>query len=78
LDRAAIEAIKERLDIVDIVRRYVELKPVSGRWMGLCPFHNEKTASFSVNGEEGFFYCFGCQASGDIFDFLLPYQRGRI
>jgi len=69
LDRAAIEAIKERLDIVDIVRRYVELKPVSGRWMGLCPFHNEKTASFSVNGEEGFFYCFGCQASGDIFDF---------
>ncbi|NDV23579.1 DNA primase [Desulfovibrio sp. JC022] len=69
MDRAAIEAIKERLDIVDIVRRYVELKPVSGRWMGLCPFHNEKTASFSVNGDEGFFYCFGCQASGDIFDF---------
>ncbi|WP_051249747.1 DNA primase [Maridesulfovibrio zosterae] len=69
MDRAAIQAIKERLDIVDIVRRYVELKPVSGRWMGLCPFHNEKTPSMSVNSEEGFFYCFGCQASGDIFDF---------
>lgn len=69
MDRAAIEAIKDRLDIADIVRRYVELKPVSGRWMGLCPFHNEKTASFSVNSDEGFFYCFGCQASGDIFDF---------
>ncbi len=69
MDRAAIEAIKDRLDIADIVRRYMELKPVSGRWMGLCPFHNEKTASFSVNSDEGFFYCFGCQASGDIFDF---------
>ncbi|WP_027177372.1 DNA primase [Maridesulfovibrio hydrothermalis] len=69
MDRAAIEAIKDRLDIVDIVRRYVELKPVSGRWMGSCPFHQEKTPSMSVNGDEGFFYCFGCQASGDIFDF---------
>ncbi|WP_432736628.1 DNA primase [Maridesulfovibrio sp. FT414] len=69
MDRAAIEAIKDRLDIADIVRRYVELRPVSGRWMGLCPFHNEKTASFSVNSDEGFFYCFGCQASGDVFDF---------
>ncbi|WP_320170041.1 DNA primase [Maridesulfovibrio sp.] len=69
MDRDAIQAIKDRLDIADIVRRYVELKPVSGRWMGLCPFHNEKTASFSVNSDEGFFYCFGCQASGDIFDF---------
>ncbi|WP_034603038.1 DNA primase [Maridesulfovibrio frigidus] len=69
MDRAAIEAIKERLDIVDIVRRYVELKPVSGRFMGLCPFHQEKSASFSVNSDEGFYYCFGCQASGDIFTF---------
>ncbi|MBI9110433.1 DNA primase [Maridesulfovibrio ferrireducens] len=69
MDRRAIEAIKERLDIVDIIRRYVELKPVSGRWMGLCPFHQEKSPSMSVNSEEGFFYCFGCQASGDIFDF---------
>ncbi|WP_291327813.1 DNA primase [Desulfovibrio sp. UCD-KL4C] len=69
MDRAAIDAIKDRLDLVDIVRRYVELKPVSGRWKGLCPFHQEKTASFTVNGDEGLYYCFGCQASGDIFDF---------
>ncbi|WP_027178042.1 DNA primase [Maridesulfovibrio bastinii] len=69
MDKGVIQAIKEKLDIADIVRRYVELKPVSGRWMGACPFHQETKPSMSVNSEEGFFYCFGCQASGDVFDF---------
>ena len=65
----AIQEIKRRLNIVDVIQRYVELKRVGSRWMAACPFHGEKTPSFSVNEEEGFFYCFGCQASGDIFDF---------
>ncbi len=65
----AIQEIKRRLNIVDVVRRYVELKRAGTRWMAPCPFHQEKTPSFSVNEEEGFFYCFGCQASGDLFDF---------
>lgn len=69
MDKGVIQAIKEKLDIADIVRRYVELKPVSGRWMGACPFHQETKPSMSVNSDEGFFYCFGCQASGDVFDF---------
>lgn len=67
--RDAIRAIKERLNIVDIVRRYVELKRNGPRWMAPCPFHQETKPSFSVNEEEGLFYCFGCQASGDLFDF---------
>lgn len=67
--KAAVKAIKERLNIADLVRRYVDLRQNGSRAMGCCPFHQEKTPSFSVNGEEGFFYCFGCQASGDIFDF---------
>lgn len=67
--RSAIREIKDRLDIVEIARRYVELKPKGSRWMGLCPFHQEKTGSFSVNREEGLFYCFGCQAAGDVIDF---------
>lgn len=67
--KAAVKAIKERLNIADLVRRYVELRQNGPRAMGCCPFHQEKTPSFSVNGDEGFFYCFGCQASGDIFDF---------
>lgn len=69
MDRSGVEAVKARVSIVDIVRRYVDLKPVSGRWMGACPFHQETKPSMSVNDEEGFFYCFGCQASGDVIDF---------
>ncbi|WP_419787947.1 DNA primase [Pseudodesulfovibrio sp.] len=68
-DRSDIEAVKARISIADVVRRYVDLKPVSGRWMGACPFHQETKPSMSVNDEEGFFYCFGCQASGDVIDF---------
>lgn len=66
-----IQAVKSRLNIADVVRRYVDLKPVSGRWMGPCPFHQETKPSFSVNDAEGFFYCFGCQESGDIIDFYM-------
>lgn len=67
--RDAIRAIKEKLSLVDIVRRYVELKPNGPRLVAPCPFHQETKPSFSVNPEQGLFYCFGCQASGDIFDF---------
>ncbi|MGL1862315.1 MAG: DNA primase [Pseudodesulfovibrio sp.] len=69
MDRSAVEAVKARISIVDVIRRYVDLKPVSGRFMCACPFHQETKPSMSVNDDEGFFYCFGCQASGDVFDF---------
>jgi len=69
VDRSGVEAVKARINISDIVRRYVDLKPVSGRYMCACPFHQETKPSMSVNDEEGFFYCFGCQASGDVIDF---------
>lgn len=65
----AIRAIKERINIVDIVRRYVDLKQNGTRFIAPCPFHQETKPSFSVNPDEGFFYCFGCQAAGDIFEF---------
>jgi len=71
MDSQVIQAVKQRLNIADVVRRYVALRSVSGRWMGLCPFHQEKTGSFSVNEAEGFYYCFGCQASGDVLDFYM-------
>lgn len=69
MDRSAVEAIKARISLADIVRRYVDLKPVSGRFMAACPFHQETKPSMSVNDDEGYFYCFGCQAKGDVFDF---------
>lgn len=65
----AIKTIKERLNIADIVRRYVDLKQIGSRLTAPCPFHQETKPSFSVDPEKGFFYCFGCQASGDIFEF---------
>ena len=65
----AIQEIKARLNLVDIARRYVDLKRNGSRWVAPCPFHQETKPSFSINEEEGFFYCFGCQASGDLFDF---------
>ncbi len=64
-----IESIKSRLDLLDLVQRYIDLRQSGSRWMGVCPFHQETKPSFSVNPERGFFYCFGCQASGDIIDF---------
>ena len=67
--RDAIRAIKERLNLADIARRYVALKRNGPRWMAPCPFHQETKPSFSINEETGLFYCFGCQASGDMFDF---------
>lgn len=68
-DPRAIQALKSRFNIADVIRRYMALKPAGSRLVGLCPFHNEKTASFSVNPDKGVFYCFGCQASGDVIDF---------
>jgi DNA primase len=71
MDNQIIQTLKQRVNIVDVVRRYVALRPASGRHVGLCPFHQEKTASFSVNEAEGFYYCFGCQAGGDVLDFYM-------
>lgn len=66
---SAIQEIKNRLNIVELVSRYVDLRRNGNRWVAICPFHQETKPSFSVNEEEGTFYCFGCQASGDIFTF---------
>ena len=71
----AKERIRERLDIAEVVGEVVALKPAGkGRLKGLCPFHGEKTPSFHVLQDRGFFYCFGCQAKGDIFDFVMRTQ----
>jgi len=65
-----IADVRDRADIVQVVQDYVPLKKAGSTWKGLCPFHNEKTPSFTVNSEKGLFYCFGCQAGGDVFKFV--------
>ena len=65
-----VERVSERTDIYSVVSRYVPLTQRSGRYWGRCPFHNEKTASFSVSADKGLFYCFGCGTGGNAFKFL--------
>ncbi|MBR6886844.1 MAG: DNA primase [Selenomonadaceae bacterium] len=65
-----VERVTERTDIYSVVSRYMQLTQKSGRYWGRCPFHNEKTASFSVSADKGLFYCFGCGAGGNVFKFL--------
>ena len=65
-----VARVRASTDIVALIGEHVALKRVGRRWSGLCPFHAEKTASFSVNAEEGFYYCFGCQAKGDAITFV--------
>lgn len=62
--------LKQKNDIVDIISRYVHLERKGKSYWGCCPFHNEKTPSFSVNPEDGFFHCFGCKESGDVISFV--------
>lgn len=69
-----VSEIKYRLPIEQYIQKYVSLRRNGSRWTGLCPFHQEKSASFTVNPSSGFFYCFGCHASGDIFSFAERYH----
>lgn len=66
-----VREILDSLDIVDVVSETVNLTRKGNRYWGLCPFHQEKTASFSVTPEKNMFYCFGCHAGGDIFSFVM-------
>ncbi|HEX4208808.1 MAG TPA: DNA primase [Candidatus Binataceae bacterium] len=67
----AIEEVRARADILEIVGAHVRLRRAGRNYVGLCPFHQEKTPSFSVNAERGFFHCFGCGAGGTVFDFVM-------
>jgi DNA primase len=66
----SIERVKEAVDMVELVGARSDLRRVGSRWTGLCPFHDERTPSFSVDGERGFYHCFGCGASGDAIGFV--------
>lgn len=70
-DRSAIDEIRTRLDIVDVIGETVALKKAGNTYKGLCPFHSEKSPSFNVNRERGLYKCFGCGESGDLFAFVM-------
>jgi len=68
-----IDEVLSRTDIVEIIAKHIELKRSGSNWMGLCPFHHEKSASFSVSAEKQFFHCFGCGKGGDAIQFLIEH-----
>lgn len=70
-----VEEVRQRNDIVDIISGYVNLKKKGGNYFGLCPFHNEKSASFSVSPGKQMYYCFGCGAGGNVFTFIMNYEN---
>lgn len=70
-----IEEVRSRTDIVDVISKYVNLQKKGSQYFGLCPFHNEKTGSFSVSPQKQMYYCFGCGAGGNVFSFLMAYEN---
>ncbi len=70
-----IDQVRDATNIVDVVGRYVTLKKRGRNFIGLCPFHNEKTPSFSVHPEKQIFHCFGCGVGGNVFRFLMQYEN---
>ncbi|MEY4130108.1 MAG: hypothetical protein RLZZ31_232 [Actinomycetota bacterium] len=70
-----IAAVRNATDIVAVISEHVQLKRVGRRWQGLCPFHSEKSGSFSVNAEEKLYYCFGCGAKGDVITFVREIEH---
>ncbi|MDP6946597.1 MAG: CHC2 zinc finger domain-containing protein, partial [Myxococcota bacterium] len=70
LDDALMREIRERNNIVQVIGDYVSLRKAGGSYKGLCPFHSERSPSFTVHEKRGFFYCFGCQTGGDVINFV--------
>ncbi|MGE5683294.1 MAG: DNA primase [Bacillota bacterium] len=70
-----IEEIRSSIDIVDVISEFVQLKKRGKNFLGLCPFHHEKTPSFIVSSQKQIYHCFGCHAGGNVFKFLMDYQN---
>lgn len=74
ISERTIQDIKDRLDIVEVINHHVPLKKVGRNFTACCPFHDEKTPSFSVSQEKQFYHCFGCGAGGDLISFYSKYN----
>ncbi|MEK7209821.1 MAG: CHC2 zinc finger domain-containing protein, partial [Candidatus Binatota bacterium] len=70
-----IVEIRERASIVEVISDHLTLKKMGRNYLGICPFHAEKTPSFTVNEEKGIFHCFGCHVGGNVFHFLMQYEH---
>ena len=69
-----VEEVRARADIVDVIGEFVQLKKAGREYKANCPFHEERTPSFYVVPDKGFYKCFGCGKSGDVFSFVMEYE----
>ncbi len=70
-----IDKVRESIDIVEYIQKFIQLKKRGKNFLGLCPFHNEKTPSFNVSQDKQLYYCFGCGKGGSIFNFIEEYEK---
>ena len=75
MSRAVVDLVKQQLDIVQEIQRHVKLTKKGQNYVGLCPFHNEKSPSFYVSPVKKIFHCFGCGESGDVLAFIMKYEN---
>lgn len=75
ITQESIAALKNQLDIVEVVSHYIEVKKMGASFKSCCPFHQEKTPSFVLNANKGYFHCFGCGISGDAIKFVMDYEK---
>ncbi|HMN17024.1 MAG TPA: DNA primase [Ignavibacteriaceae bacterium] len=75
ISESKIEEIRNSISIVDVISEYVQFRKRGKNFVGLCPFHNEKTPSFTVTEEKQIFHCFGCHTGGNVFKFLMEYKK---
>ncbi|MCB0317961.1 MAG: DNA primase, partial [Bdellovibrionales bacterium] len=74
ISQETISEVKNRVNIVDVVGEVVNLRQAGNNFVGLCPFHNEKTGSFNVRPQDAYYHCFGCGASGNVITFVMEQQ----
>lgn len=75
IDEGDVERVRVAVDLVDLISEHAQVRKVGRRWTTLCPFHTEKTGSFSINREDGLYHCFGCGASGDVISYVCERER---
>ena len=75
IPQGTVDLVRETSDILEIISQFVDLKQRGANYFGICPFHDENTASFSVAPSKQIYHCFGCNVGGNVFSFVMEYQK---
>lgn len=75
ITKESIESLSQRVDIVDVISQYIEVRKQGSSYVSICPFHNDRNPSMHINPQKGFYHCFACKAGGDVFKFVMDYEK---